>query len=232
MRQKKDNSPKSVHNKIANVLGNTLKNVQKCYRSSGRRTYIPKASTTRINRTNTQSNNSDKRSISKTNFIKKTSEIISVRENNNNYSTSDKILLTNMTHDGTNPPNGPGHSPRIKKTPQDSERKASFERKRSRNGKKKRLKTQPSPLRSQVGKISRENLDMVKSFGDKYIQKKRQSSYMNHNTASSYNKSSRDLTGNNTLTSAGGGTNTKRGMYHSSSSMIDRFKEFKNTLSG
>jgi hypothetical protein len=117
MRKKKDNSPKSVQNKIVHVLGNTLKNVQRGYCSSGRRTYIPKASTTRTNRTNTQSNNSDKRSISKTNLTKKNPEIISVRENNNNYSTSGKVLITNMTHDGSNPPNGPGHSPRIKKTP-------------------------------------------------------------------------------------------------------------------
>lgn len=71
MRQKKDNDVKSVQNKIVHVLGNTLKNVQKCYRSSGRRTYIPQnknLNTARVNRTNctaAMSNNSDKRSISK-----------------------------------------------------------------------------------------------------------------------------------------------------------------------
>lgn len=62
--------------------------------------------------------------------------------------------------------------------------------------------------------MSRENLDNIKSFGDKYIQKKRQSSYANQNTVSSYNKSSRDLTSNNTLNSMGTNTisNNKRSM--------------------
>lgn len=239
MRQKQDNSPKTVHKKIARVLGNTLKNVQKCYRSSGRgacTTNTKGAAThqsSRVNRTTTSTLNSainnekhlstkshSKKNLDHHNFMgfKPNPDSTHHHHNYDNHRDSEILTVSNGTIGNIEQPQS-GPSPRVKTVNIDAqEKKGSLDRKRSRN-KKKRLKTQPSPLRSNnINKTSRESLELMRSFGDRYIQKKRQSSYLNHNTAGSYNKSSKDLTYNNTINSCTNVSNNKKNMYQTSSS--------------